>query len=45
MEMTVNALNWFDIPVTDFERAKAFYNAIFDFEMPDIPPRRTPLGN
>lgn len=37
MEMTVNAASWFDIPVTDFERAKSFYNTIFDFDMPDIP--------
>lgn len=25
-----NALNWFEIPVVDFERAKKFYGAIFD---------------
>lgn len=37
MEMTVNAVSWFDIPVTDFDRARLFYNTIFDFEMPDIP--------
>ena len=35
MEMVLNAVNWAEIPVTDFERAKMFYNAIFDFEMPD----------
>ena len=37
MEMTTNALNWFEIPVTDFARAKAFYSKIFDFEMPEMP--------
>jgi predicted enzyme related to lactoylglutathione lyase len=28
-----NAINWFEIPVKDFNRAKKFYNAIFSFEM------------
>lgn len=36
MEMTTNSLNWFEIPVTDFARAKAFYSAIFDYDMPDM---------
>lgn len=36
MEMTTNALNWFEIPVADFARAKAFYSKIFDFEMPEM---------
>lgn len=35
MEITPNALNWFEIPVLDFNRAKTFYNAIFDYEMPE----------
>lgn len=35
MEMNVNALNWFELPATDFARAKAFYSAIFDFSMPE----------
>jgi predicted enzyme related to lactoylglutathione lyase len=30
-----NALNWFEIPVTDFNRAKKFYETIFDFQMPE----------
>lgn len=34
MEMVRNALNWFEIPVDDFERARKFYSQIFDFEMP-----------
>jgi uncharacterized protein len=37
MEMTTHALNWFEIPVADFSRAKVFYSAIFDFEMPEMP--------
>ncbi len=28
-----HAINWFDIPVIDFERAKDFYEAILDAKM------------
>ncbi len=28
-----NALNWFEIPVTDVARAKKFYETSFDIEM------------
>ncbi|MEO8167736.1 MAG: VOC family protein [bacterium] len=35
MEMLKNAINWFEIPVTNFERAKKFYSAIYDYEMPE----------
>ncbi|MEP7147241.1 MAG: VOC family protein [bacterium] len=28
-----NAINWFEIPVTDFGRAKKFYGEIFGVEM------------
>ncbi len=31
-----NALNWFEIPVTDVNRAKAFYETIFDVQMHQI---------
>jgi predicted enzyme related to lactoylglutathione lyase len=27
-----NALNWFEIPVTDMKRAKKFYETIFEFD-------------
>ena len=37
MEMVTNALNWFEIPVADFDRAKSFYGRIFDFEMAQQP--------
>ncbi len=30
-----NALNWFEIPVTDFDRAKRFYETIFSYQMPE----------
>ncbi len=32
-----NAINWFEIPVADFDRAKAFYSTIYDYEMPEMP--------
>ena len=35
MEMLVNSINWFEIPVSDFERAKKFYSEIYDYKMPD----------
>jgi predicted enzyme related to lactoylglutathione lyase len=37
MEMFTNAINWFEIPVNDFDRAKGFYSRIFDFDMPEMP--------
>ena len=35
MEMLDNSVTWFEIPVTDFDRAKKFYMAIYDYEMPE----------
>lgn len=32
-----NALNWFEIPVTDFKRAKKFYETIYDGEIMEMP--------
>ena len=28
-----NKLNWFEIPVTDFERGKSFYETVFDVSL------------
>lgn len=36
MEHIKNSLNWFEIPVLDFERARTFYSKIYDFNMPAI---------
>lgn len=36
MEFTKNAINWFEIPVLNFDRAKEFYSKIFDFQMPEM---------
>lgn len=32
-----NPVGWFDIPVTDLERAKAFYGTVFQIELVDLP--------
>lgn len=34
LSASTNALNWFEIPVTDTARAKAFYEKLFEIEMP-----------
>lgn len=44
MEMTTNAISWFEIPVVDFERAKDFYSKIFDFDMPTMPMGPVTMG-
>lgn len=33
----INAINWFEIPVTDFARAKKFYQTLFDAEIMEMP--------
>ncbi len=33
MAIPTNALNWFELPVIDFARAKAFYERIFEVEL------------
>jgi len=37
MDPNANALNWFEIPATDIERAQRFYEGIFDMEMTPLP--------
>ncbi|MBS1772616.1 MAG: VOC family protein [Bacteroidetes bacterium] len=32
-----NAINWFEIPVTDFDRAKKFYGTLFNAEVQEMP--------
>jgi len=36
MDKNSNALNWFEIPVADLNRAKKFYETIFDIEMREM---------
>jgi predicted enzyme related to lactoylglutathione lyase len=33
MDKTTNALNWFEIPAVDIQRAKKFYETIFGIQM------------
>ena len=33
--MNTHAINWFEIPVADFDRAKKFYETIFSYQMPE----------
>ncbi|MEP6513059.1 MAG: VOC family protein [Parafilimonas sp.] len=33
MDASTNSLNWFEIPATDIQRAKKFYETIFGFSM------------
>lgn len=44
METMHNAINWFEIPVTDFDRAKKFYSTIYDFEMFETTTREIRMG-
>lgn len=36
MNQETNALNWFEIPVTDMTRAKHFYQVVFSIHMEDM---------
>ena len=44
MENINNSLNWFEIPVVDFERARTFYSKIYDYEMPSVTMGKSQLG-
>src|SRR5689334_13912493 len=44
MEMLHNAINWFEIPVNNFDRAKKFYSTIYQFEMPEMVMGETKMG-
>ena len=36
MDMQKNAVSWFEIPVKNFDNARKFYQAIFDYDMPEM---------
>jgi uncharacterized protein len=36
MDNNTNAINWFEIPVTDMQRAKHFYQVIFSIHMEEM---------
>ncbi|XZF14149.1 VOC family protein [Chitinophagaceae bacterium MMS25-I14] len=44
MQVPAHAINWFEIPVNDFDRAKNFYEAIFGYEMPERQMGNTRMG-
>ncbi len=44
MEMWKNAVQWFEIPVQNFDKAKKFYEAIFDYQMPEMPMGEARMG-
>ena len=44
MSQTVHALNWFEIPVTDFARAKAFYEAVLGIRIAPMAMGATMMG-
>lgn len=44
MEELKSAINWFEIPTTDFDRAVQFYSDIYDFEMPTRDMGRIKMG-
>lgn len=33
MDGKANSINWFEIPVSDFDRARKFYSEVFGFDM------------
>lgn len=37
MDKNSNSINWFEIPATDIERARKFYETIFDMKMQELP--------
>ncbi len=39
-----NALNWFEIPVNDFDRAKKFYSIVLDYDMQSYQMAENELG-
>lgn len=44
MSTPVHALNWFEIPVTDFARARAFYEAVLGRSIPPMEMGPTTMG-
>ena len=44
MQVPKNALKWFEIPVSNFDRARKFYNTVFNFELQETRVRGNRLG-
>lgn len=44
MEKMTNSINWFEIPVLNFDRAKEFYSRIYNYEMTETTMNATRMG-
>ncbi len=44
MKPGTNAINWFEISVTDMPRAKKFYESIFDMQMQEMEMMNMPMA-
>jgi len=44
MDNSTNALNWFELPVLDIERATKFYEEIFDIELQRMEMQETKMA-
>ncbi|MGE5393461.1 MAG: VOC family protein [Candidatus Saccharibacteria bacterium] len=44
MEKMVNSINWFEIPVLNFDRAKEFYSRLYNYEMTETPRNGLRIG-
>lgn len=44
-EAPVNASVWFEIPVTDFEKAKAFYSVVLGYALSDMSDGPNPMAS
>ena len=44
MEKMENSINWFEIPVLNFDRAKEFYSRLYNYEMTETTMNGSRLG-
>lgn len=44
MKLISNAINWFEIPVANFSRAREFYSTIYNHEIPEMEVGSTTMG-
>ena len=44
MEKMINSIDWFEIPVLNFDRAKEFYSRIYNYEMTETTRNSLPLA-
>ena len=44
MDKMVNSINWFEIPVLNFDRAKEFYSRLYNYEMTETTMNSARMG-